>query len=436
MKLHALAIAAALVGASSLLSAPPAFAAAEQTGTLPRGGSYILDTDTTVGAAAIGLWFRAPGAGYDNAAPGISRLAATAAAAAPLASGKSLVELVRSVGGVFDINVRPDIVGIDAIVPATAARRVVAAMTAAYFSPSIDENAMKAARTDTVVQAVQQRYTLDAALQDALYAQIFDTGPAHYPPIPNSITQITHVSTADVVAFANRAFRSTNGVLTLSGNVDISAVNAVTDGTDKGTMDAPFDSSLAPTSAPVTATGEIDGTGMAWVGAPIIDEKAATALDFISDYLFREDTGVVSKAVEAGDTDDYVTGRFITLHNPGITIVTIGGTDEKSVRQHVVDALAKLQQPLDAQTFTNAREAFLYHVAADTQTPQDQADNLGWYAVEGNAPYAPGSQSGAYERAARSLDPQYVADVVKRYLHNPVIVNLVTHATTTKESSS
>ena len=56
----------------------------------------------------------------------------------------------------------------------------------------------------------------------------------------------------------------------------------------------------------------------------------------------------------------------------------------------MLDALSKMRTPMDAQTFNAAREAFLYHVAVDTQTPQERADNLGWYSVEGNVGYAPG----------------------------------------------
>ena len=67
--------------------------ALQQTGTLPRGGTYVIAPDSTVASAAIGLWFRAPGAGYDDSTPGIAELAATAAAVAPLASGKSLFAL-------------------------------------------------------------------------------------------------------------------------------------------------------------------------------------------------------------------------------------------------------------------------------------------------------------------------------------------------------
>jgi hypothetical protein len=93
-----------------------------------------------------------------------------------------------------------------------------------------------------------------------------------------------------------------------------------------------------------------------------------------------------------------------------------------------------MQQPMETQTFNGAREAFLYHVAADTQTPQQRSDNLGWYTVEGNLEYAPGISNGSYEQSARSLDPQYVAGIVRRYLHDPVIVDLV--ATTPQKENS
>ena len=232
------------------------------TGSLPRGGSYVLDPDPTVGSAAIGLWFRAPGAGYDNATPGISNLAATAAAVAPLASGKSLYALVHTVGGELNIEVYPDIVGIGAVVPASAARRVVAAMTAAYFAPSIDDTAVKTARANAAVLGVQQRYESDSTLHDLLFAQIFAGGPAHYPPLPTRSRALTSISTAQVNAFAKRAFRSENAVLTLTGNVDASSIGAVTDGSGGGSMDAPFDSPLAQVPASATATGAIDGVGL------------------------------------------------------------------------------------------------------------------------------------------------------------------------------
>lgn len=436
MILRTIISAATLGVASFFLSFLPASAAmSQQLGSLPRGGSYVLDPDPTVDSAAIGLWFRAPGAGYDNATPGISDLAATAAAVAPLASGKSLYGLVHSVGGELNIEVYPDIVGIGAIVPSSAARRVVAAMTAAYFAPAVDDSALKTARANAAVLGVQQRYESDSTLHDLLFRQIFAGGPAHYAPLPASVSALTSITTSQVNSFAKRAFRAENAVLTLTGNVDASSLSAVTDGEGGGAMDTPHDSPLAQAPVSTTTSGAVDGVGLAWIGPPISDEKAATALDFVADYLFRDESGVVSKDLDKAHSDAEVVGQFITLHDPGVMVVTIGGDHEKQAEQSVLSALATLQQPMDRTTFEAAREAFLYHVAADTQTPQERADNLGWYSVEGNLNYAPGEVNGTYERSARALDPQYVADVVRRYLgQKPVVVDLVA-ASPQKDSS-
>ncbi|HEY2553758.1 MAG TPA: insulinase family protein [Candidatus Cybelea sp.] len=434
MTLRVWAAAVALVAAAAFPAAARAAAPSQQqSGALPRGGTYVLYPDQTVGSAAIGLWFRAPGAGYDNNTPGIASLAATAVAVAPLASGKSLYALVHSLGGELNVEVYPDIIGIAVVVPAAATRQVVAAITAAYFSPSVNDAAVKTARANAAVLGVQERYEADTTLHDLLFKQIFERGPAHYPPLPTSIPQITGISTAQINDFAKRAFRSENAVLTLTGNVDASNVSAVTDGSGGGNMDSPYDSAIAPAPAPATATGLVDGIGLAWIGPPISDEKAATALDFVADYLFREDSGVVSKALDRSDSSALVVGQFITLHDPGVMLVTIGGDREQDARDRVLAALSSMQTPLDPQTFNAAREAFLYHVASDTQTPQERADNLGWYSVEGDVSYAPGIADGTYVRTVRALDPAYVADVVKRYLQTPIVVTLLSG--TPKESS-
>jgi predicted Zn-dependent peptidase len=253
---------------------------------------------------------------------------------------------------------------------------------------------------------------------------VFAGGPAHYPPLPSTVSQLTNISTGQIGDFAKRAFRSQNAMLVMTGNVDASSVDAVTDGSGPGQADAPIDSPVASSPAPASATGSVAGIGLAWVGPPIADQKAATALDFIADYLFREDTGTVTHALDRSASDALVTGQFITLHDPGVMIVTIGGDREEGARDRVLAAVTALQQPLDARTFDGAREAFLYHVASDTQTPQERADNLGWYGAEGNLSYAPGILDGSYVESVRSLDPAYVAGIVRRYLQAPVLVNL------------
>ena len=429
MRLAALTLLGSLC--ASGLPAIAADGAIQQQGTLPHGGSYILYRDPTVASAAVDLWFRAPGAGYDNAKPGLARVAAIAAAAARLESGKSLAETIRTAGGTLAVNVYPDIVGVSVLVPATAARRVIASMTAAYFAPAIDDASVKTAVRDTAVLSVQQHYSAVQSLHNALFAQIFSGGPAHIAPIPGTLTQVAGITEADVKAFAKRAFVSSNATLTVVGDVAPSSIEAVTAGSP-GPSSEPIDSPLAkPLPAPTSLPGSVGGIGLAWVGPPIRDEKAATAMDFISDYLFRYRTGILAKDIDAsGDT--YVTGQFITLHDPGVMLITVGGANSEIAKTQVIDALAKLEQPLDDATFAAARNAFLYHLAADTQTPTGQSDNLGWYAAEGNAAYAPGDTSGAYRAQARSLDPAYVASIVKQFLTHPVIVQLVPNA---KESS-
>jgi predicted Zn-dependent peptidase len=403
------------------------------SGSLPHGGNYVLYSDQTVPGAAIDVWFRAPGAGYDNASPGIARIAATAAATATLESGKSLYGLIRSVGGRLTINVYPDIIGISAVVPSSAGRRVIAAMSAAFFSPVIDDNALKTARKDAAVLSVARRYSSDDLLHDALFAQIFSSGPNHYPPLPGTIADITKISLNDVKSFAKRAFRSANATMSLAGNVDPNWIQAVTAGSP-GSPDSPVQSTVANDPENTNITGNVAGVGIAWAGPPITDERASTAMDFIADYLFRDETGTVSKSITL-QSGNYINGQFITLHNPGVMLVTIGGDKPADLKQTVLNAVSALSTPLDAKTFEAARAAFLYHLAVDTQLPIEQADNLGWYAAEGNASYAPSDPTSSYWQRAKDLDPAFVASVVKQYLSHPVVIQL-TAPPTTKESAS
>ncbi|MBV8638748.1 MAG: insulinase family protein [Candidatus Eremiobacteraeota bacterium] len=424
--LAALAIGLAPLGISAAADVPT-------SGSLPHGGNYVLYRDQTLPEAAIDVWFRAPGAGYDNGSPGIARIAATAAATSTLESGKSLYGIIRSSGGRLTINVYPDIIGISAIVPTTAGRRVIAAMSAAFFSPAIDDTALKTAQRDAAVLSVARRYSSDDLLHDALFAQIFTSGPNHYPPLPETVNEIRKISLADVKTYAKRAFRSANATMSLAGNVDPTWIEAVTAGAP-GSADAPIKSTLANAPANTSITGNVAGIGIAWTGPPISDERAATALDFVADYLFRDETGKVAKSV-AVESGNYVSGQFITLHDPGVMLVTIGGDKPAELKQIVLGAVSALSTPLDPKAFEAARAAFIYHLAVDTQNPIEQADNLGWYAAEGNASYAPSDPSSSYWQRANTLDPAYVASVVKQYLAHPVIIEL-TASPASKESAS
>jgi len=147
---RALAAAATLAVAAVLACAPAV--AAQESGALPQGGSYVSAPDPTLVPRRSACGTARLSDGYGSVSqPGLMRIAATAASSSKLVSGRSLSETVRDLGGRLYIEVFPDIVGVHAVVPAASARRVAAAMTAAYFAPSIDADALKSAQRDAAV---------------------------------------------------------------------------------------------------------------------------------------------------------------------------------------------------------------------------------------------------------------------------------------------
>ncbi|MHB1550872.1 MAG: peptidase M16 family protein [Vulcanimicrobiaceae bacterium] len=400
----------------------------EISGALPGGGAFVLRSDPTVGDAAVELWFRAPGAGYDSRTPGISRLAADAAAASSAPGGTTLSKLVKRMGGVFSVNVFPDIVQVAASVPAGDARRVVAAMTAAYTAPSVDQDGLNAAVLDAAFSIGERRFDADLTLRDRLFAQLFAGGPAHYPATPGDVAALAHISLAQVRTFAERAFRPQNEILTLAGNVDSSLLTAVAAGRSGPPMDQPFDSQPATAVKPLLQTAPVPGIGFGWLGPPIGDAREATALDFVADYLFNQEDGIVAKTAGAQPSEIFVDGQFITLHAPGVLLVTVSGSHYGAVKTELIEAVAALRHPLPAAKFAAARNAFEYRILRNAQTPTSQADNFGWYTAEGDGPYAPGDQSHTYLREVESLDPQFVAKVVREYLEHPAVVELTVPA--------
>jgi predicted Zn-dependent peptidase len=404
----------------------------QTAGTLAGGGTYIIHRDITAPTAAVELWYRAPGAGYDNANPGISRLAIAAIAASAPPHGTSLSELVARLGGSLSMNVYPDIAMVGVSVPSWQTQSMIRALTTAYFSPSITDSGLKAAVRDSAIAAAEGHFDSDRILQDTLFQHIFSAGPAHYPAVPASAQDFAKIPATAVKAFAARAFRRSNAVLTLTGSVDpkwIADVSATAQGVRAAdTPDAPIDSTLSNANIDVTQTSQVGGIGFAWIGPPIADQKAATAMDFIADYAFDGEHGTLAPTLRKGDGRAFLNGQFITLHNPGVLLVTVSGSGSPALRSAVLAAATDLQHPLERAAFDAARTAFEYHILSQTQTPPSRADNFGWYAVEGDAAYAPGDSSAAYLRAAQSLDPQYVAEIARKYLQHPAIVQLLTTA--------
>lgn len=378
--------------------------------------------DPAAATTAVELWYRAPSAGYDFKSPGIARMALAAAVASKLAGGSSLSEIVNRLGGSLSIQVFPDISMVGASVPAAAAPAVLRAMTTAFFNPVITPAGLKIAVQDNGVAAASQLYDSGQTLQDALFAALFSEGPAHYAPVP-ATAQFAKIAPADVQAFASRAFRQSNAIFSLAGAVS-STLKAALPQPAAALDTPPLDSTLGVAPGETSAAAPVPGMGLAWTGPRIADARAATAMDFISDYLFDPDGGTVTRATRS-QPNAFVLGQFVTLHDPGVLLVTLSGASAATLQQPVLDAVSAMAQPLDAATFAKARKAFLYHIMSQIQTPMQRADDAGWYAAEGNAQYAPGDPSDTYVNAVNSLDPQFVAQVARMYLQRPAVVRLI-----------
>lgn len=410
-------------GAAAQVAAPSAAA----TGTLPGGVAYELRPDPAQPAAAVALWYRAPAGGFDaTPAPGLSRLAAaTVAASAPI-TGTPLAQLVERFGGRLSIAAYPDSVSITALVAPDHVAETVRSMTADYFAPVVTAAGLPVAQRDSGEDALLRSVEPDA-IEDALGTALFAAGPFHDGTIPTT-TALNEVTVDRVRAFAERAFRPGNAILVLTGNVDSGALANVAARWGDAPSAPPEPATAQPPAprpagaAPLQRTGLLAGTGLGWIGPPIADEASATALDFLADALFAPRTGIVAKAL--GTRKATVTGKFVTYHDPGVFLVTITGDDAAAARPVVEQALAAATTPMGAPAFATARAGFVYRLLGGMDTPAEVADTYGWYAVEGDAPYAPaeGGLQGRYFTLAASLTPAAVAQTAARYLTVPPAV--------------
>ncbi len=431
-------LAAAALGASvTVLACAPANAASANVGlgsavtitSLPVGGTAIVCPARGAPVAAVELWYRAPSTGFGaRPEPGIARLAAQTVAASKPIVGAALGRTVADVGGRLSITVYGDSVEVSALVPATNSRDVVKAMTTAYFAPVTSDDGFRLAQRDVGRDALFSSFDVESLVRDAVFGALFTNGPQHFSALggPKSLAAI---SLADVRAFATRAFRSPNATLVVSGDVDPAVATAAATGRSEASAggEAPTRGDVDAAPAAVTQASVLDSGGLGWIGPPIADEREATAMDFISDYLFRPDSGIVARQTAQRDPSEVVFGQFITLHDPGVLFVAYGGKQDAAVHDIVTSAVTSLQQPLSTDAFARARNAFEYHVLSDLQTPSQLAANFGWYAVEGNLRYAPGAggEGGPYFKSAQSLTPQFVAEVARKFLsRTPAIVTL------------
>ncbi len=409
-------------------SALPDLGAGVSVSRLLDGGTAIVSPQAGAPVAAIELWYRAPSIGFDSKAqPSIARLAAQTVAASKPLVGDPLGTVIANAGGRLAITVYTDSVEISAAVPASQANAIVKAMTTAYFAPVVTDDGFRSAQHDVGQEALFSSFDLETVVRNALFAQLFTDGPQHYPTLGEA-RDVASMRIDDVRKFATRAFRSANATLVVSGTVDASVAASAVAGRKDPSTDAVPESyakgTLATDPAPAQKSFVETSGGYGWIGPAIADEREATALDFIADYLFRPDSGAVTKTVAAKFPDAVLVGQFVTLHDPGVLFVAYSGKDRAAVRASVDDGLSSVRKPLASDTFRAALAAFEYHLLGDVQTPTGRADSLGWYSIEGAPDYAPGlgGESGAYFKAAASLTPEFVAATVDKYLAKPPAV--------------
>ena len=420
--LRAALCAALVISASAGVRADAPF-----DGKLPGGGTYIVRPRAGAPVAAISLWYRASSSGFEpSPLPGIGRLAATAIAASQPITGTPLGTFVSRLGGRMSISAYPESVAVSLLVPADRAALAVRALTRSFFAPVLTDAGLQAARRTVAEEAAIRALSPESAITDQLYASLFTAGPAQVPPFP-APAAVANMSPVQVRAYAERAFRPANAVLVLSGNVSPDLTTAALAGREGATPNpetAQTEKIAVP--APVATRGAEAGFGLMWAGPPIADEAAATAFDFISDYLFSEG-GAVQRAAAAGGTA--LAGTFVTYHDPGVFFVTATGGDIVAARTAVDAALTEIRMPLPAAAFERARRGFMYRLLSRSQTPDLLADNYGWYSVEGATGYTPGDDgvNGRYFRAIAALTPAFVAATAAAYLDRPgAVVSIAT----------
>ncbi len=395
-------------------------------GHLPAGGTVIVRPAEGAPVAAVELWYIAPSSGFAaKPQPSLARLAAQVVAGSKPIVGESLGTIVRAAGGRLAITAYSDCVAISAVVPATSARQVVHAMTTAFFAPVTSEDGFRSAQRDVGQEALVAAFDPQSVVRDAVFGSLFASGPQRLPALgaPKDVAALTF---AEVKSFATRAFRSSNATLVVAGAVDASVETAAAVGRpplgDAG-PEARLPALPASEAAPVAKDFAQPSGGYGWIGPAIADQREATAMDFIADYLFRPADGVVTKLVAERFPDAFVVGQFITLNNPGVMFVAYTGKDADGVKTLVDGGVETIRKPLAGSAFAAALESFKYHVFSDLQTPTQLADNFGWYSVEGSPAYAPGvsGERGAYFKAAGTLTPEFVAKVAEKYLGKPPV---------------
>jgi predicted Zn-dependent peptidase len=341
--------------------------------------------------------------------------------------GVSLRDAVRAAGGELMVSVFPSSTEIAILAPASEVDGLADMLLTRVLHPLIDDAGYRDAKLRLAEQQVIAYSSADVVLRDGIFSHLFADGPFHVSTYGTPV-DLRGLTLADAQGFTAQAYVPDNEiVVAVGGSLDEPAILA------RVGKAAPIPVSATP--LPASAPGQVAaapvpvgaaddaGVGIGWFGPPATDEHSSTAMDFLSDYLTRPDSGVVSRAVKAADPTATFGGQFITLRSVGVFYITVsGGKKDPAAMADVIHAAIKplLDGPMSQRDFARAIEAFKTHTLRDAQTPQQLADNYGWYFAQGASAYAPSITSieltGDYYRQVAALTPQAIYSAAHTYL--------------------
>lgn len=413
--------------AAQLAAAPPA-GPTTLTQQVPSGLTVVARKAGAAPVVALEVWIRCPSNDYDSSRPGIARLAALALLDEKSATSLSLRDATRIAGGQIAISVYYESTEIAILAPSYAAPALLDKLSATVGHAYVDQAAFDSARTRLAAGQVAATEVVDQQLRDALFAQMFASGPLHDSTYGNP-KALRAMTLQDITRFLGRAYVPASEVVVMVGDQDQNDVmKHVAAFTASGGAQPMPDSQPAPQSgAPFGVRSDqattVGGVGLGWVGPPIEDERAATAMDFLSDYLTHAGDGVLVKTLAGLDSGADFTGQFITLRKPGVFFLTASSQklDPATLPGTIRDAMqAAIGHQLSKSDFDRARDAYVTHLLRDMQTDEGLADNYGWYFSQGALAYSPSGAdmalSGDYFARVSSLTPDYVYSVAKKYL--------------------
>ena len=422
-----IAFALAVSGGAARAAAPAAVRSLAPGETVLKDGLTLVVRRATLSpTVALQVWIVCPSSGYSAPKPGLGRLTALAVVAAKI-RGVSLRDAVRAAGGELMVSVFPSSTEIAVLAPAGEVDALADMLLRRVLHPQIDDAAFRDARLRLAEQQAIALASADVVLRDGIFGHLFSDGPFHVSTYgsPNDLRSLT---LADAQGFTAQAYVPDNEiVVAVGGGLDETAmaerIGLIAPIPVSATVMPPStQGSVSSQPVPVGAADD-SGVALGWFGPPATDKRNSTAMDFLSDYLTRPDSGAVTLAVKAADPDATFAGQFITLRNAGVFYMTAtGGKLSPSAMVDVMRAALKplIDAPMSQRDFARALETFRTHTLRDAQTPQQLADNYGWYFAQGDTAYAPSVTSmeltGDYYRQVAALTPQAVHDAARTYL--------------------